>query len=101
MPPSKESCVGRLEERLASLTEDSSPADFQAAAGWVAEFRTHYVFDGRPDWHGESPECRAALLELYAEAGIPADGVAATRAKLRYHLGRAVRDAQARHRPGV
>ena len=59
----------------------------------IVELRAkHTLDDGRIDWSGRSPAYRAAISEIYKEAGVPADKLDTVQAALRYHVGNMIRD---------
>lgn len=62
-------------------------------AALIVDLRAaHTLDDGRIDWAGRSPAYRAAMHEIYREAGVPKDRYDTVQAALRYHVGNLIRE---------
>lgn len=59
----------------------------------TVSFREHFLTaDGEPDWAGRTGAYRAAITELYSDAGYNIDETKATQKLARYHIAIAIRE---------
>lgn len=78
---------------LRAYAQDRSTHQLKALAPLIVELRSrHSLKNGLPDWSGRSPEYRADMHWIYAEARIPADQLDTVQAALRYHVGNLLRE---------
>lgn len=72
-------------ERRTTLLRDLGEA--------TVSLREHFLTaDGSPDWGGRTGAYRAAIGELYSDAGYSADEARATQKLARYHIANTLRD---------
>jgi hypothetical protein len=72
-------------ERRTTLLRDLGEA--------TVSLREHFLtVDGSPDWGGRTGAYRAAIAELYSDAGYSADEARATQKLARYHIANTLRD---------
>jgi hypothetical protein len=77
---------------LRRLLKEQTTGNYQACARETASLRSLVVYEGRPDWRGQSPEYKDRISHLYRMAEMPSDSQGNIQANLRYHVGNAVRE---------
>lgn len=77
---------------LQTMVKDPSTENVQEAARALVRLRSTFQHEGLPDWAGRSLDYRMTVERLYRDAGVPSDSEGPVLAKLRYHVGNAVRE---------